>query len=289
MVVFAPNVEVRMAQSAHTVDQTGNGFIDGSHAALLRRIGEIREQCADGAPRETVIPSFDAFIDEMTVHFGHEELILRASGFPGWEEHAEQHQALGRQVGRLVDYLRACDVSQEFLCTVAGTLDGALSRHEITCDGAYASLLRAVPAPAPGADLIDWNAGFETGVEPIDAQHRELAGLVNELHRLSAGVHDRAEALALLERVGHHVRAHFEAEERVMRAASPTRCLNHAASHALMEGQFQAMCEQVAAGVVDLEVASRDFLRFWLMDHILVCDRPHFLLMGLVQPVRASA
>ena len=273
-----------MAPTGHPVAQTGNGFIDGTHTALLRRVHDLRERCADGTPRDAVIPSFDAFVDEMTVHFGHEELILRASGFPGWEEHAEQHQALGQQVGRLVDYLRECDVSRDFLCTVAGTLDSALSQHEIKHDGAYASLLRAAVAPAPGSDLIAWTSGFETGVEPIDAQHRELAGLVNELHRLASGVHHRADALALLERVGHHVRAHFETEERVMRAASPARCLSHAASHKQMEGQFLAMCEQVGTGVVELEVAVRDFLRFWLMDHILVCDRPHFLVMGLVRP-----
>lgn len=273
-----------MAATGLAVAETGNGFIDGTHAALLRRISDIRERCAEGTPREAVIPCFGVFVDEMTVHFGHEEMILRASGFAGWEEHAEQHQALGRQVGRLVDYLRECDVSHDFLCTVAGTLDSVLSQHEIKHDGAYASLLRAAPAPAPGADLIAWSAGFETGVEPIDVQHRELAGLVNDLHRMASGVHDRADALALLDRVGHHVRVHFETEERVMRAASPTRCLSHAASHTLMEGQFLAMRDQVAAGVVDLAVGVRDFLRFWLMDHILVCDRPHFLVMGLVRP-----
>ncbi|WP_448187330.1 bacteriohemerythrin [Azospirillum sp. sgz301742] len=273
-----------MAPTGLAVAESGNGFIDGTHTALLRRISEIRELCADGIPRERVVPCFDAFVDEMTVHFGHEEMILRACGFSGWEEHAEQHQALGRQVSRLVDYLRECDVSHDFLCTVAGTLDSALSQHEIKHDGAYASLLRAAPAPAPGADLIGWSSGFETGVEPIDAQHRELASLINELHRLAIGVHDRADALALLDRVGLHVRAHFEAEERVMRAASPTRCLSHAASHKLMEGQFLAMRDQVVAGVIELEVAVRDFLRFWLMDHILVCDRPHFLVMGLVRP-----
>lgn len=278
-----------MAPNGHAINETGNGFIDGTHNALLRHVHDIRERCVDGSPREVVIPCFDAFVGEMSVHFGHEELILRASGFAGWEEHAEQHQTLGRQVGRLVDYLRECDVSHEFLCTVAGTLDHALSQHEIKHDGAYAALLRASPAPVQGADLIAWTPGFETGVEPIDAQHRELAGLVNELHRLAAGVHDRAEAAALLERVGHHVRAHFDAEERVMRAASPARCVSHADSHAQMLGQFDAMCGQVVSGVVALEVAVRDFLRFWLMDHILVCDRPHFLVMGLVRPPEVVA
>ncbi|HYH37038.1 MAG TPA: hemerythrin domain-containing protein [Azospirillum sp.] len=278
-----------MAPFAPMVAETGNGFIDITHAALLRHIGDIREQCADGAPREAVVPSFDAFVGEMTVHFGHEELILRAVGYDHWEEHAEQHRALGRQIGRLVDYLRECDVSHDFLCTVAGTLDAALNQHEIKHDGAYASLLRTQFAPPPEGELITWAIGFETGVEPIDAQHRELAELVNELHRLAGGVHAKADALALLERMHLHVRAHFEVEERLLRAASPTRCLSHAASHKLMESQFLAVRDQVVADVVDLEVAVRDFLRFWLMDHILVCDRPHFLLMGLGRPMEYMA
>ena len=278
-----------MTMTDHTVAQTGNGFIDTTHTVLLRRIADIRAQCAGGAPRESVVPDFDAFIDDMSVHFAHEELILRASGYGGWEEHAEHHETLGRQVGRLVEYLRECDVSRDFLCTVAGTLDAVLSQHEIKHDGAYATLLRSAPVPASGEDLIVWARAFETGVEPIDLQHRELVGLLNEMHRLTEGTHAKADALALLDRVRRHVRAHFETEEQVMRAASPSRCLNHAASHKMMEAQFLAMRSQVADGVVDLHVAVRDFLRFWLMDHILVCDRPHFLVMGLTPAAEKAA
>lgn len=278
-----------MARSVHPVAETGNGFIDSTHAALLRRIGDIRAQCAQGAPREAVVRDFDAFIGEMTAHFGHEEMILRAVGYHHWEEHAEQHEALGQQVERLVGYLRECDVSRDFLSTVAGTLDAVLSQHEIMQDGVYADLLRTMGRPRPGEPLIAWTADFDIGVEPVDAQHRELVGLVNELHRMSGGDYAGEDALTLLERLRVHVVAHFEDEERLLRAISPTRCLNHAASHDAMEAQFLAVVGQVASGEVELAVAVRDFLRFWLMDHILVCDRRHFSSMGLPTPLKAVA
>lgn len=267
--------EMRMASSLPPSAETGNGFIDGTHAALLRRIGDIREHCDEGSPQVAIVPAFNAFVGAVTAHFGQEELILRASGFSAWEEHADEHRALGQQVGRLVDYVRGCEVSGEFLRTVAGTLDTMLSQHEIRHDGAYTGLLRAAAVPPPDADLIAWSAGFDTGLEPIDAQHRELAAFINELHRMACGVHAQADAMDLLDRVAEHLRRHFETEERVMRRVAPSRFLSHAASHADMAEQFQTMREEVASGVIGLDVAVRDFLRFWLMDHIVVCDRPH--------------
>ncbi|HYD64903.1 hemerythrin domain-containing protein [Azospirillum sp.] len=257
----------------HPVPETGNRFIDGTHAALVRRIGQIRERCDGGAPREQIAPVLDALTADLHAHFACEELIIRALGHDGWEEHAEQHELLNTQVGRLVAYVRECDVSRDFLSTVAGTLDTVLCRHETRYDGSYAALLKAA-APGAGRDLIAWGAEHETGIPTIDQQHRGLVGMLNDLHRAAAAGLAPADALRRVDGLRDHVHAHFGMEEGVVRAMAPGRFLQHRAHHAVMAQQFEGIRAEIADGTLDVGVAVRDFLRFWLMDHILGCDRP---------------
>ena len=270
-----------MTTDGHTVPRTGNSFIDVTHAALMDRVGTIRRECATGAPREDVVPHFSAFVEEMRAHFGHEEVIIRAAGFNHWEEHAHQHSMLDQQLVRLVDYVRDCEVSNDFMCTVAGTLDAVLCKHEIRHDSEYAGLVRDASAPIEGKTLIVWGDEFETGVVPVDAQHRQLVECLNELHRMSLGGAPEAETLALLEAAHDHVHAHFAMEEGVLRASVPGRFLAHHAHHKVLEGQFAQIRRAVETERLDVGVAVRDFLRFWLMDHILGSDRPAFAAAGI--------
>lgn len=266
-----------MTTDGHSVPRSGNGFIDLTHAVLMDRVGAIRRACAAGSGRQAVVPHFNAFMDEMRSHFDHEEVIIRAIGFDRWEDHAVQHGQLEEQIGRLVDYVRDCDdVSDVFLCTVAGTLDAALCRHEIRQDGAYLWLVRRASEPPPDDTLIAWTAGYETGVDTVDGQHRQLAETLNELYRLTRRGALRAEGLAMLESLQGLVEAHFATEEGVLRASAPARFVAHRAHHRTLGRQFARVRAEVEEGRIDLGVAVRDFLRFWLMDHVQGADRAAF-------------
>lgn len=269
-----------MTTDGHTVPRTGNSFIDVTHAALMDRVGAIRRECATGAPRDAVVPHFCAFADEMRAHFDHEEVIIRAAGFGRWEEHANQHAMLDQQLGRLIDYVRECDVTNDFMCTVAGTLDAALCRHEIRHDSEYATLVRTASASPDGRSLIPWDPSYDIGIAPLDAQHRQLVESLNEIHRASLGNAPDAETFALLEQMHDHVQAHFAMEEGVLRSVSPGRFLAHRAHHRTLEAQFARIRQEVESGRLDAGVAARDFLRFWLMDHVLGSDRPAFAAAG---------
>ncbi|WP_448202993.1 bacteriohemerythrin [Azospirillum sp. sgz302134] len=265
-----------MTTDGHTVPRTGNSFIDVTHAALMDRVGTIRRECATGAPRDEVVPHFCDFVNEMRAHFDHEEVIIRAVGYRRWEEHAHQHEMLDQQLGRLIDYVRECDVTNDFMCTVAGTLDAALCRHEIRHDSEYAALVRNASTPAPGPDLILWDPSFDIGIAALDAQHRQLVECLNEIDRISRGNGSVAEGLELLELMQDHVQAHFAMEEGMLRTQLPSRFLGHSAHHKVLVAQFARIRAEIEAGRVDLGVAARDFFRFWLMDHVLGSDRPTF-------------
>lgn len=265
-----------MTTDGHTVPRTGNSFIDVTHAALMDRVGTIRRECAAGAPRLSVVPHLDAFEDEMLAHFDHEEVIIRAAGYDRWEEHASQHAALGQQLGRLIDYVRECDVTSDFMCTVAGTLDAALCRHEIRNDSDYAALLRTASAAPEGGELIRWEPGYDLGIAPLDAQHRQLVECLNDLHQASLLQGAGAGIVALLDQLHDHAQAHFAMEEGVLRTVAPSRFVAHRAHHRTLNAQFVRIRQEVASGQLDAGVAARGFLRFWLMDHLLGSDRAAF-------------
>lgn len=265
-----------MTTDGPTVPSTGNGFIDASHRSLMGHVDSIRRECAAGATRDVMVPHFNRFVDEMRMHFDHEEVIIRAAGFTRWEEHASHHAMLDQQFGRLIDYVCGCEVSTDFLCTVAETLDAALSRHETRHDGDYAALVRDASAAPDGAALIVWDDAFDVGVGPLDAQHRQIAELMNELDVMSRRGARVCESLDLLGMLHDHVHAHFAMEEGVLRRMAPNRFVSHRNHHRMLEGQFARIRQQVEEGRLDTGVAVRGFLRFWLMDHVLGSDRPTF-------------
>ncbi|QCN94325.1 hypothetical protein D3093_03065 [Azospirillum argentinense] len=265
-----------MITDGHSIPCTGNGFIDAAHTSLMDHVEAIRCACADGASRDSMVPRFSRFADEMRMHFDHEEVIIRAAGFTRWEEHAGHHAMLDQQFGRLIDYVRDCEVTSDFLCTVAGTLDAALCGHEIRHDGDYTALVRDASRTPEGRTLIAWNSAFDVGVGPLDAQHRQLADLMNELDLMSRQGAPIHESLDLLGMLHDHVHAHFAMEEGVLRRVAPGRFVAHRNHHRLLEGQFARIRQQVESGRLDTGVAVRGFLRFWLMDHVLGSDRPAF-------------
>ena len=269
-----------MTSDGHPVPCTGNGFIDATHRSLMEHVDAIRRECAAGASRDSMVPHFNRFADEMRMHFDHEEVIIRAAGFARWEEHASHHAMLDQQFGRLIDYVRECDITADFLCTVAGTLDAALCRHEIRHDGDYAALVRVASMASEGKALIVWDGAYDVGVGPLDAQHRQMAELMNELDAMSrqgAPVHESLDLLGVLH---DHVHAHFAMEEGILRRMAPSRFVAHRNHHRMLEGQFARIRQQVESEQLDSGVAVRGFLRFCLIDHVLGSDRPTFAESG---------
>lgn len=259
-----------------TIPETGNRFIDQTHDALLRQVRDLRQCCAGGGCRDEMAPRFCAFVDEVQDHFRHEETILRAIGYGGWSEHADQHEVMVQQMGRLVAYLAECDCAPGFMSTVASTLDAVLCRHEIKQDAAYTGLLNTRSRLSPDQPLIVWEPGFQTGIERVDAQHQALAGHINALHRMAgAGSVDQGTALALLARLAADVRGHFAEEEALLHpAVSNARFLQHQRHHRALEQQLDHVRRLVETGVVDLAAVAGGFLRFWLIDHVVGADTP---------------
>jgi hemerythrin len=78
---------------------------------------------------------------------------------------------------------------------------------------------------------LEFDPVLLTGVDDIDAQHRELFDRIRALLEASRHRRSREEVIRLLEFLGGYVVDHFAAEERTMQQAGYPKLEGHRAEH----------------------------------------------------------
>lgn len=121
--------------------------------------------------------------------------------------------------------------------------------------------------------LIEWNKELELGYRPIDADHRKLAEMVNELYDYLLEGSSMTLILALFERLISHTVTHFRREERLMEESAYPERLDHMAAHHQLESQIKNSLERFNAGERIFSHEIVQFLRDWLLIHIKTMDR----------------
>jgi hemerythrin-like metal-binding protein len=121
-----------------------------------------------------------------------------------------------------------------------------------------------------------WSDRFETGIERVDSQHRELVGIVNEVgDRLASGdALEPGQAQALFKRLADYARFHFSDEERVMAEGGldPRHIELHKQHHRDFTEQVVSMW-QGRASMTNPAETLHGFLTAWLSYHILGEDQ----------------
>ena len=120
-----------------------------------------------------------------------------------------------------------------------------------------------------------WNKSFEIGIPAIDAQHRKLVDLINDL---AAGITDGAQApdvLALFCHLRDYAAVHFRDEELLMNASALSNAEKHL--HRQEHLAFVNKAQEIASnpGLLQAEAAEQvlEFLTIWLISHILGSDK----------------
>lgn len=109
-----------------------------------------------------------------------------------------------------------------------------------------------------------WDDCYNIGDSTIDAQHRRLFELANQL----VGASGNAEITRLLMLFYQHVREHFQAEEAVMKRANYPHYRKHVQSHNQMLDRLMEISEAVRQAhwnPSDIKI----FVKEWVLVHIL--------------------
>jgi len=120
---------------------------------------------------------------------------------------------------------------------------------------------------------IDWRDDFNINVRQLDDQHRQMAVLVNRLHR-AAETRERPEAVSeVLEQLIDLTRAHFDNEERLMLEYGYPEYGTHMREHHDLLEQLAALRRKVEGGAGLAFAAGSDFSSDWVMVHLLGSDK----------------
>ena len=125
--------------------------------------------------------------------------------------------------------------------------------------------------------ILSWNSHFETGIDLVDAQHRYLVDLVNQVAPLlaKAGEAAPADLEALFGHLLDYATEHFAVEETLMQQEHVDA--RHVERHLESHRHFSETVRQMAAAVLQgQDVSGRNLLAFvtnWLVFHILGQDQ----------------
>jgi len=121
--------------------------------------------------------------------------------------------------------------------------------------------------------LIEWKDEFATGIAALDHEHREMIGLINQLHDQLAKTGAKGAVTDFLGEIFARISAHFALEETIMREAAYAEYEDHKADHEhLLEEIRDIMDSHDRDAYFEYESILADQLRVWFADHFRTKD-----------------
>lgn len=132
--------------------------------------------------------------------------------------------------------------------------------------------------------FIEWSNELSVGIEEIDAQHKVLVNLLNQIHEAIQQRHGAEVTNQIIEQLGEYTRIHFAVEESLMRILHYPEYERHKEEHDKLIEQLNAFRAKLAEGKASISFELAHFLKIWLTKHIMEGDKrysPYFLEQGI--------
>jgi len=123
--------------------------------------------------------------------------------------------------------------------------------------------------------IFPWCDAYSVGISQIDAQHKGLIRLINDLHA-AMGLGKGKQALgAILDELVRYAESHFTYEESMLRQRQYSSLAAHHSVHQKLTAQVMELRERFRSSKLTMSVEVMQFLKSWLADHILVHDQAY--------------
>lgn len=121
----------------------GYDNIDRQHQELFRRFNALIEACKESRGREKVGELLGFLDDYVESHFGDEERLMAAHGYPGEAEHRRLHDTFRGELARLKKILGEEGASVHLIVTTNETVLQWLINHIRKTDTLLGAFLRS--------------------------------------------------------------------------------------------------------------------------------------------------
>ena len=119
---------------------------------------------------------------------------------------------------------------------------------------------------------IEWEDSYSVGVEIFDNEHKKLIDIINRLHlALLMKETDAVMGKTLKDLIDYTI-THFAHEEENMANQTYSDFFKHKKEHDELIKKVQDYKSQIESGKTTISLSLMNFLKDWLMSHILGTD-----------------
>lgn len=120
-----------------------------------------------------------------------------------------------------------------------------------------------------------WDDSYSVKVERCDREHQRLFCIINALQDAMSAGKGRDFIQRVVQELNAYAKYHFSTEEVLMARASYPGIAQHRDEHQAFITAVAKFDKSIAAGNALISVEVMEFLRTWLVDHILKSDRQY--------------
>jgi hemerythrin len=118
-----------------------------------------------------------------------------------------------------------------------------------------------------------WTKAHATFLPEVDAEHRSLFRMTEELYDAVRAGHDAARVQALVLALMASIEEHFVHEERIMQAANCESYEWHRQQHDTLRKKAKGFVDEFNAGDAAAPLGLVNFITRWFKDHMGLSDR----------------
>ncbi len=119
---------------------------------------------------------------------------------------------------------------------------------------------------------IDWKEIYETGLEIIDHQHKNIIEYLNELHYAQTNVTDEYFVNESLQKLEDYTRYHFTTVENLYEKHGYSVDDNHFIKQDYFFEQIEILKENIEKNNLLSSLRTIAFLKHWTINHILAIE-----------------
>ena len=120
--------------------------------------------------------------------------------------------------------------------------------------------------------FITWTQKYTTGIEEVDAQHKQLVNIINELYDARHSQNSQEVVNGILSKMTDYAEYHFNFEEALINQLNPSELEEHKAKHQSFRTYIKEILGYQTKEKFFVEDMLMMFLESWLTKHILIED-----------------
>ena len=128
-------------------------------------------------------------------------------------------------------------------------------------------------------EALPWKEKYSVRVKTIDDHHKVLVKYINELNNAMLYEKGRNEIATILEGLVDYTVFHFDYEEKMLEKNGYDDLINHKKIHVKFVNKIKELKSDFESGEKELSKDVMDFLKAWLVEHIMGTDQKYSELM----------